>query len=72
MKRLFLIAALALSGCEFNRTNGACIGLADTERVTQHGYEVSRRNVIVALFLSGSLLVPGYVAAFDYKCPVDP
>lgn len=70
MKRFFLIAVLALSGCEFNRSTGKCIGLADKERAKVE-YEVSKRNVIVALIFSGSVLVPGYVAVFDYKCPVE-
>lgn len=69
MSKYFLIALLFVSGCKKHTEQGPCIGISDRE---QEGlvYEVSFRNVVLAIIFSETIFVPVNVIFWNLKCPV--
>lgn len=74
MKKLFtalcLAATLCATGCEMSNNYGECKGFIDQgEKDPNLKYEVSKRNVILAIIFSETLLWPGLTGAFWVWCP---
>jgi hypothetical protein len=68
---LTLALALGATGCRTETAYGQCKGLIDKdEEQANLNYEVSTRNVVLALIFSETLLWPGLTAAFWVWCPV--
>jgi ABC-type uncharacterized transport system auxiliary subunit len=73
MKKLLLIAALmaTLTGCTSSTQYGECVGLADEDSADPKlKYDVSTKNVVLAVVFSETIVVPAVVILGEYKCPV--
>lgn len=71
MKNFFLFAVLlvSLTSCTQSTPFGKCIGLMDSPEPGLD-YNLSLWNGAVAIFFSGTLVVPVYTLAKDIQCPV--
>lgn len=69
MKRLLLSLLLVSSlACESERYCKPCICITD-DKVPNVSYEVSKRNVILGIVFSETLVVPAVVLLTEFKCP---
>lgn len=70
MKKIITLLALTamLAGCTDSTKYGPCIGFMKEENPKVE-YELSTQNLVVAVLLSETIVVPVIVAANQYKCP---
>lgn len=64
-----LLLGVLLSGCRDSTQYGECIGLVNDKK-PELVYEVSTRNVVMAVIFSETLMMPILVGAFYLYCPV--
>jgi hypothetical protein len=64
-----IAAAMASMGCVSRTEYGECVGLFD-DRDPSLRYETSVRNVVIGAVLIETLIVPAFVVATQWHCPV--
>ena len=72
MKKLSIaiVATLLLTGCEFERKGGKCVGITETKKPGIE-YEISLQNVIVGAIFFQTVAAPLVVGLKAFECPVE-
>ena len=65
-----LVLTLTAQACKTESATGPCVGLAD-EKDDGIKYELSYRNLWLALIFSETLIVPFVVITKQLECPVE-
>lgn len=66
----YLIVLMLVTGCTYDNTSGACIGLLDKGEPGIR-YELSIWNVAMGIIFSETIIVPVVVIAKATQCPVE-
>lgn len=66
-----LTAGFILSGCTSSTEYGRCVGLGDKQS-SKLEYEVSTRNVVLAVIFSETIFTPVIVLVKETYCPIGP
>lgn len=69
MRNLFVLSImLVLMGCTTRTNHGVCVGVVD-QKDPKLKYELSYKNIFLAVLFYETLIVPAVVALKQLECP---